>query len=225
MTVQPVQLQKAFLTTESGVKIDCMFNPSKFSFKMANNWKPNETPGKNVPSQTFAGGQSGSFSLSLTFDTTDVGTTVTAYTNKLLKLMDVDTTLASYDATRNSGRPPWVTFNWGTNIHTFKSIITSLDVTFTYFSNEGLPLRANAELQLTQFEPDDNWTKQNPTSGTPTPHRVHQVGPGETLDRISARYYGDSTRWRAIAAANDIRDPLALQPGTLLSIPERSELR
>ncbi|MDQ1739694.1 MAG: hypothetical protein QOE53_1346, partial [Pseudonocardiales bacterium] len=60
---------------------------------------------------------------------------------------------------------------------------------------------------------------QNPTSGTPRPHRVHRVQPGETLDRIAARYYGDSTRWRSLAAANNVEDPLAMRPGALLSVP------
>jgi nucleoid-associated protein YgaU len=63
------------------------------------------------------------------------------------------------------------------------------------------------------------FTKQNPTSGTPEPHRVHRVQPGETLDRISARYYGDSTRWRLLADANGVEDPLSIRPGSLLSVP------
>jgi LysM repeat protein len=146
---------------------------------------------------------------------------VTTHTNKLLKLMEVDETLASFDKSRNSGRPQWVTFHWGTNVHTFKAIITNLKVTFTYFSNEGLPLRASVQASFTQFEPDANWTRQNPTSGTPAPQRSHQVGPGDTLDRIAARYYGDPTMWRHIAAANGIQDPLAIKPGQLIAIPER----
>jgi nucleoid-associated protein YgaU len=48
------------------------------------------------------------------------------------------------------------------------------------------------------------------------------VQPGETLDRISARYYGDSTQWRRIAAANGISDPLSVRSGALLSIPRVS---
>ncbi len=219
---QPVQLQKAFLTTENGQKIECMFNPERFAFSMSNRWEPSRVPGKSAPGLRFAGGESGSFALSLMFDTTGAGVSVTTHTNKLLKLMEVDETLPSFDASRNSGRPQWVTFHWGTNIHTFKAIIKSLNVTFTYFSNEGLPLRANVELSLEQFEPDNNWTRQNPTSGTPTPHRTHQVSPGDTLDRLAARYYDDPTMWRAIAAANDIRDPLALTPGRIISIPERA---
>ena len=74
-------------------------------------------------------------------------------------------------------------------------------------------------LTLRQYEPSQAFGRQNPTSGTPKPHRVHRVQSGETLDRIAARYYGDSTRWRALAAANSIADPLALRPGTLLTVP------
>jgi hypothetical protein len=217
----PTQLQKAFLEPETGAHIPCMFNPAKFSFSMSNRWESDQVPGKTAPSMRYAGGQAGSFGLSLVFDTTGAGTAVTTYTNKLLKLMEVDQTLPGYDTSRNSGRPPWVKFRWGSHLTTFKAIITSMEVTFTYFSHEGMPLRANVEMSLEQFEPDANWPRQNPTSGTPTPNRTHQVRVGDTLDRIAARYYGDSTAWRTIAAANSIHNPLALKPGELLAIPER----
>jgi LysM repeat protein len=218
----PTQLQKAYLEVESGGRIDCMFNPSTFAFSTSNRWETDQIPGKPTPTLRFAGGGSGSFNLSLVFDTTADGSTVTAHTNKLLKLLDVDTSLAGYDAAKNNGRPPWVKFHWGTDLHSFKAVVTSASVTFTYFSAEGLPLRANVELALQQYEPDANWGPQNPTSGTPKPNRTHQVQVGDTLDRIAARYYGDSTKWRDIATLNGIGDPLDLTPGRLLSIPERS---
>jgi nucleoid-associated protein YgaU len=50
---------------------------------------------------------------------------------------------------------------------------------------------------------------------------VHRIQKGETLDRISARHYGDSTKWRLIAEANGITDPLTLRPGAFLSIPKQ----
>jgi LysM repeat protein len=218
----PVQLQKAFLKTETNLTIECMFNPERFAFTMSNRWESNRIPGKSTPSLRFAGGEGGSFALSLVFDTTAAGTSVTVHTNKLLKLMEVDESLPSFDQERNTGRPPWVSFHWGTNIHTFKAIIKNLNVTFTYFSNEGLPLRANVEVSLEQFEPDATWARQNPTSGTPSPSRTHQISPGDTLDRIAARYYGDATLWRNIAGANGIKDPLDLTPGRIIAIPERS---
>jgi LysM repeat protein len=215
------QLQKAYLEPETGAKIDCMFNPARFSFSTANRWEADRVPGKGAPTLRFAGGEGGSFGLSLVFDTTSTGTAVTAHTNKLLKLMEVDTSLPGYDAARNNGRPPWVKFHWGTHLHSFKAVVKSADVTFTYFSNEGLPLRANVEMRLEQYEPDANWGPQNPTSGTPKPNRTHQVQVGDTLDRIASRYYGDSTRWRDIATVNAIADPLDLRPGSYLAIPER----
>ena len=48
---------------------------------------------------------------------------------------------------------------------------------------------------------------------------MHRVQAGETLDRIAAQYYGDSTRWRTLATANGIADPLGLRPGSMLTIP------
>ncbi len=215
------QLQKAFFMTEKKTRIDCMFNPSKFAYTMSNKWDAEPVPGANAPSLRFAGAQSGKFSLSLVFDTTATGASVTTHTNKLLKLMEVDKTLTDFDPKRNSGRPQWLTFNWGTELHTFKAIISSLSVTFTYFSSDGTPLRANVETSFDQYEADATWSRQNPTSGTPNPQRTHQVLPGETLDRIAASYYGDATRWRQIADANGISDPLAIRPGALIAIPER----
>jgi hypothetical protein len=216
------QLQRAYLEVETGARIDCMFNPTTFAFSTSNNWNGPAEPGRDTPTLRFAGGAGGTFSLSLVFDTTGVGTTVTEYTNKLLTLMKIDPALPGYDEADSNGRPPWVKFHWGTHLHSFRAVINSANVTFTYFSAEGTPLRANVELSLTQYEPDDNWGRQNPTSGTPKPKRTHQVQVGDTLDRIAARYYGDSTRWRDIATLNGIADPLDLPPGRLLSIPERS---
>lgn len=214
------QLQKAHLETETNQRIECMFNPTKFQFKMSNRWDSDRLPGRTAPTLRFAGGEGGSFSLSLVFDTTDTGTAVTDYTSKLIKLLEVDTSLPGYDEAKSNGRPPWVRFHWGTHLHTFKAVVKSVDVTFTYFSNEGLPLRANVDMALSQFEPEANWGPQNPTSGTPEPERSHQLQVGETLDRIAARYYADATKWRDIAAANGIHDPLDLRPGQVLAIPK-----
>lgn len=215
------QLQKAYLEVETGSRVNCMFNPATFSFSTRNRWESDQIPGKNTPTLRYAGGAAGSFDLSLVFDTTDTGTPVTEHTNSLLKLMEVDTKLAGYDAEKNNGRPPWVKFHWGQHLHSFKAVITSTGVTFTYFAADGLPLRANVELALQQYEPDANWGPQNPTSRTPKPKRTHQVQVGETLDRIAAKYYGDPTKWRDIANLNGVADPLDLRPGRLLSIPER----
>jgi signal transduction histidine kinase len=40
-------------------------------------------------------------------------------------------------------RPPWVRFRWG-DFASFKAVVEQLELTFTYFSSRGSPLRANA---------------------------------------------------------------------------------
>ncbi len=212
------ELEKAFLEDEHKNRISCLFNPETITVGRQNNWSDTPRPGWDVTTLRFLGAHHGWLNLDLSFDTTADGSSVTTYTNKLMKLMDVDYTLPGGDEASSNGRPPIVYFHWG-DFHSFPAVVFSVVLNFTYFSSAGKPLRADAHVELYQFQASDAFTKQNPTSGTPRPHRVHRVQPGETLDRISARYYGDSTRWRELAGANGIEDPLALRPGALLSIP------
>lgn len=214
-------LEKAFLTVEgkSSHKIPCMFNPETISITKTNTWNSTAMPGQHVQEAQFAGQEAATMSLHLFFDTTDTGKPVTNYTGEILALMDLNESLPDTDDSTNNARPSYVTFHWGRNLTSFPAVITIATVSFEYFSSQGVPLRAKMDLTLKQYQQDDAYTRQNPTSGTPQPHRVHRVQPGETLDRISARYYGDSTRWRLLAGANAIEDPLALRPGSLLSVP------
>jgi hypothetical protein len=210
---------KAFLRTEQGVRIDCLFNPSELTISKSNTWNASEKKGGNAPELRFQGGQSGTLALTLTLDTTDKGTDVTEHTNKLLDLLKVDPALAGSDKQRNKARPPWVEFHWG-KLHSFKAIVERLQLKFTFFASNGMPLRAKADLQLKQWKDEAERPLQNPTSHTPTLDTVHRLAHGETLDRVAAKHYADATRWRLIAEANNVVDPLALKPGALLVIPE-----
>ena len=49
--------------------------------------------------------------------------------------------------------------------------------------------------------------------------KVHTVADGDSLASIAYDAYGDPTRWRMIAEANDIDNPLHLSRGTPLTIP------
>ena len=214
----PINTEKAFLEIEGGAHLPCMFNPAELALSRNNGWAADPMPGKGVPTLRYTGASSGQLQVNLFFDTTAEGQPVTKYTSKLMKLMEVDTSLPGSSEQTNNTRPPWVIFHWG-DLHSFKSVISSLELTFEYFSSTGLPLRARVDLLLTQYERELAFGPQNPTSGTPRPHRVHRVQPGETLDRIAAIHYGDPTRWRSIAEGNEIEDPLELRPGSLLAIP------
>jgi nucleoid-associated protein YgaU len=60
---------------------------------------------------------------------------------------------------------------------------------------------------------------QNPTTRGVAGLRSHAVLEGDSLPSIAHAAYGDPTRWRAIAEANEIDDPLQLQRGRALTIP------
>lgn len=210
--------EKAFLEIEGGERIPCLYNPSQVAVSRANLWNGESRPGRGVPRLAYGGALPGVMAVQLFFDTTHDGTAVSRHTGKVVALMDIDASLPGTDETTGNARPPYVTLHWG-DLHSFKAVIAQLDLVFTYFSTTGTPLRATMDLVLRQYEPSHAFGPQNPTSGTPRPHRVHRVQAGETLDRIAARYYGDATRWRALAGANGIEDPLDLRPGALLSVP------
>lgn len=202
---------KAYLETEAGQRISFLFNPTQLEVKRSVSWKPQESPGENAPSLTFDRGSSATLSFELILDTTDTGADVSTYTAQLLDLTRVDT---------QKKRPPWVRLGWG-RLNSFKCVVESVDLSFTYFAANGTPLRARAKLTLKQYQDETRPPLQNPTSGTRKRDRLHEVKPGETLDRIAYLAYGDATVWRLIADRNRIMDPLQLRAGTRLVLPER----
>ena len=213
---------KAYLTIEGGDTLPCLYNPKELTLTLSNKWDAASMPGRDVQEAKFNGSSSGTMKMQLQFDTTDTGSSVTTYTDKLVALMKPDTAIqGASDATDNK-RPRTVVFQWG-SMKSWPAVVEGLTLKFTYFGADGTPLRADVDLSLKQYADPDDLERQNPTSGTPKPHRVHRVQPGETLDRISAHYYGDSTRWRALAVANGLEDPLAVRPGYVLAIPRLGE--
>ena len=59
------------------------------------------------------------------------------------------------------------------------------------------------------------------TTPPPPERRYHVVAEGESLSRISMRYYGTANRWQDIYDANRdiLRGEIALRPGQRLRIP------
>jgi nucleoid-associated protein YgaU len=115
---------------------------------------------------------------------------------------------------------PTLTFKWGTL--TYKVILTSVKITYERFTSAGTPVRATADLGFTSTL--DPPTATNPTSGGLAGRRGHIMVAGENLQHIATANYGKPGAWRALAAANGIEDPLAVQPGTLIYLPAAAEL-
>jgi hypothetical protein len=197
--------------------VDCLFNPTEYSFSKTNSWQRESKDKANVPVLQFKGGSDMTLTLSLLFDTymTREQEDVRKHTDKVLKLMEIDPTLK--DATTETGRPPRVSFHWG-NYWSFKAVVTAVKQRFSLFLSDGRPVRATLEVSFLQVQDPKERPKTNPTSVAES-RKLRVVMPGETIDSIAFAEYRDPDRWRLIADHNELDDPLRLRPGQKLAIP------
>lgn len=200
-------------------EIACQFNPAELTISKEAAWQGEESPSFNAPRLQFAGGKSATYDLSLFFDTyahPEVKD-VREFTNQLLAL-----------TLRGAGRsmfvvpfssPPTVTLVWG-KITLFSAVVEKVQITYTMFSPDGLPIRAKADVSFIQQDFwDDIIPAQNPTSRTDS-RRTRRVSSHQRLDQIAYEEYGDARYWRLLAEANNLDDPLKLVDGQLLVIPQ-----
>lgn len=213
--------QRAFLEIEGAEPIHCWFNPKEYSITQSNTWKMDQVVGAEVPTAQFGGGQGQELTLDLLFDSSDnPGQDVRAVTARLFEMMDITQELSSSYPCK--GRPPRVTFRWGSTL-TFKAVARQLSVQFTLFRADGSPIRAQARLGLVQVrlpgESAGGAPPQNPTTRAVAGTGSRLVRDGDSLQSIANAAYGEPTRWREIARANEIDDPLRLRNGMTLSLP------
>jgi nucleoid-associated protein YgaU len=199
-----------------GGPITFMFNPNELSLNKTASWIVHRTRGaEDVGVAEFQGSGPATLSVTIFLDATDTHSKV-VQTNVETLLTCCVPTKASIAAKAPS--PPWVKFSWGQfQTVSFYAYITSINATYKLFDPDGTPLRATCAMSLTEIS--GSTPGQNPTSGTLTAQRVHQLVAGDSLEMLSYQEYGDPTLWRIIAEANDIDDPVRLRPGTQLLLP------
>jgi hypothetical protein len=217
----PAGFQKAKLEIEGGSPIECAFNPQSYTVSKTNVWTFKPTTGVDLPKGEFGGGLPRRTTLSLLLDVSLQGPdeSVKDTTNKLLKMMETDG-----GGGGGGAAPPFVTFRWG-SVDLPKSVPISLTIQHIMFHPNGEPTRALVDLELAQVEKASTASAgstsqgQNPTTRAQRGMRVHTLRDGDSLQSVAYAAYGDPTRWRLIAEANGIDDPLSLRRGTDLTIP------
>jgi nucleoid-associated protein YgaU len=122
-------------------------------------------------------------------------------------------------------KPPRVMFIWGDPINGFdcEGILTSVNVTYTRFTSDGEPVRAEVNIRLQQQPSLLDLIPTNPTSAGLTGRRAHTFSQGDSLARIATEQYGAPGRWRQLAEANGIDDPLRVRPGDRVFLPNPDE--
>ena len=196
-------------------EIDCLFNPNEYTFSKRNTWSKIEVKGKNVPQLEFGGGDSMTLKMQLFFDTYATGGDVRDITNRIWKLMSIESQLT--DPNNTKGRPPKVEFHWGAT-WAFEAVITEISQKFTLFRDNGIPVRATLDVSFLQAKEAGKYPGQNPTTVGQPGYKRRVIQEGDTIDWIAFEEYGDSAMWRFIADTNNLDKPHKLRVGQVLAI-------
>ena len=184
-----------------------LFNPQLISIDKANQFATQPIPGLDSPVIQFVRGDSEMLKVELLFDTKTYykSEDVRNYTDKLSKFLQVDPDMHA---------PPLCSFQWGSVV--FTGVIESLGKQFTLFEEDGIPVRAKVTLGIRKYQTIEEQKK--PTHSPDKTKRI-LINQGDSLWEIAAREYGDPTKWRLIADANDIDSPRLLKAGTEIVVP------
>jgi nucleoid-associated protein YgaU len=121
---------------------------------------------------------------------------------------------------------PMVTLSYGPPEMGFfyQTVVKSVTINYTRFTQEGIPIRASVNLQLQEEPSLLGSLPTNPTSGGLPGRKSHTVSAGENLQSVAVQNYGAPGLWRRIAETNDIDDPLRVRPGKGVYLPNPDEL-
>lgn len=200
-------------------EIRFQFNPTELTLSKSAKWtRDAQKGGKKSAVPQFGGPEPSKLTLEMFLDASDIQDDSVVKTVEQLFACCVPTD----ETHRNKkGSPPWVVFHWGA-VTGFPAYIKSVSVKYTLFTPTGTPIRGIATVNLEEIAGEQSG--QNPTSGAVAARRVHTVVAGDTLPSIAWREYGDPTMWRAVAAANEVDDPMRLRAGTALLLPAAEEI-
>lgn len=203
-------LTKALIINTDAVvplPIPVMFNPPEYQLQKTNQFAEVGIPGLGSSMLQFVKGSAQTLTMELFFDTTALGVDVRLFTALVLALTDVNS---------DTHAPPRLMFVWGSLI--FPCVLEGVTQRFDYFNALGLPLRARLSVTLKGNDLLADLLASIPLLSADRTKRRTVKG-GETLQTIAAQEYRDARRWRPIAEANKIDNPLTIQTGDNLIVP------
>ena len=206
-----------------GQQIEVLFNPAEYSIEKGNTFQSTSLPGLATPVTQFVTGNADTLTMELYFDTyaksSRHGTVkqredVRNYTRKIARLMEIDKGLHA---------PPICEFIWGPPLGTptglqFAGIIEKVSQRFTFFLDDGTPVRATLNLTFKEYKTVEQQLQE---IGRESPDRTKRAvfKQGEALWLYAHTEYGDPAHWRVIADKNELENPRLIEPGTELEVP------
>ncbi len=223
---------KLSICDEKGRESDSIsftFNPSSYRITSTPHYHDVRHLSQDQEKKEFLGGVSRTMSVTLIFDsfsdeelfpsasakkitnvTEGVENQLRPITDKVKKLE-----MAAHVAGEQH-KPPLVVFSWG-NLN-FRGIISDLSVEYTMFSMEGKPIRATVQMTMAEGKDPVLSAKESPFE-SPDRTKSRVVVEGMSLWSIAWEEYDDCEKWRIIARANNIMNPMDIYPGQVIRIP------
>ncbi|MEO8286264.1 MAG: hypothetical protein ABI670_07480 [Chloroflexota bacterium] len=236
----------AFLIEETGERIGCLLNPDHLVLRRSAGVQARRSAGGMLTGAGLAddpllytGGGTTELDLLLLFDVTLVGSSIETSDVRSLTgpLWNLAENASISGRTGGNTGPRIVRFVWGKSWN-IPGVLTSVAERLEQFTAEGVPQRSWLRLRLLRVNeplPQQPSASALPGGAESVQGILENVSPdenqllahevtgdgeqGERLDELAARYFGDSSLWRLLAAFNNIADPMDLPPGTVLRIP------
>ena len=220
-------LAKATLRVKVGdpprKELKFLYNPTEYTITKGTTWnRPQAKGAKSAGRPEFGGTNPQTVQLEIFFDDWEAGAGTVA--DDVACLLEW-TKPTGKSVGKKKPEPPILALEWGTNpaLGTFQGALKSITAKYTLFDDQGMPIRATANITLEEIPVDQ--PKQNPTSGSRSSYRSHVLRDGDSLSSIAYNEYGDPGLWRGLAVANGIDDPLRVPVGISLLIPEQTEAK
>lgn len=224
----PKNLKTACITPVTGSRkgqgFDVLFNPAEYSIEKGNTFQSTSLPGLATPVTQFVTGNADTLSMELYFDTYAKSSRhdksvvrrddVRNYTRQITNLMQIDSTLHA---------PPLVEFTWGPAIGSpegfqFRGIIEKVSQKFTYFLDNGTPVRATLNVTFKEYKTVKQQLEELNLESSDRTKRI-EIHEGDSIWFLAYEEYDDPGLWRVIANHNGLENPRIVAPGTLLELP------
>ena len=201
-------------STKAGKEFGVLINPSSYSHSFGINYKTNESMGDTAGAPKFEKYPSESLSFKIVLD----GTGVVPVSGTRKNVYQLVTSLKDVVYTFNGSihEPNYVQLIWGSML--FNGRLNTFKVDYNLFRPDGIPLRANVDLDFKGFTSKELSSKMANVSSPDMSHLI-TFSAGDTLPNLCFRVYKNSNYCLEVAKINRLKSFRNIKPGTELLFP------
>ncbi|MCH5275802.1 MAG: hypothetical protein J1E65_08170 [Lachnospiraceae bacterium] len=197
--------------------IEVLFNPTQYTRSDSPRYSKSRGMGAKTSAAMYQGQNASTLNMELFFDTGPVlnasgkgNKAATDVSKKVEKFQELVSIKGEMHA------PPIVKFIWGSL--SFMGVVTQLSSTFTKFTESGMPIQAKLSLSLRSYNKQEYEKRKSPLE-SPDRTKCRTIREDYSIWDMAKSEYGDVSKWKVIAKANNIANPLDILPGTVVKIP------